>query len=1024
MSGKPEKGFIAEYAKSGRAGCKSCGSNIEKGALRLGKYVQSPHFDGYIPLWSHLDCYFRKAAPGIDSTMDISGFAELSFDDQKKIKGLLSGDVKVEPAKGGKKGGGGDDGPGDVGDYSVEYAKSNRSKCKACDEKIETNEVRMGPIEKMDRPPFLPAPKWHHLDCLEKAGKHGGLDVTKVKGFGNLKKEDQEIVKKKFGGAEGGAAAGAKRAAKDEPPAAKGKGKKVKKEEEEAAAAPAKLSKEEQAMKNHSEKLWAIRNKLKEVSTSDLKFILDHNGVSSKGGDVVLQARTADIMLHGVPGACPKCDGRLKYEDGQYSCTAWADEYARCQYKSVTADRVAFKMPKDVEDDDYLGSFKFVKTAIPRALTREQEKAEEFVKDKAAKERAAANEEAGRVKEETKSDPTTALAGLVFAIHQNKGNPIDKEQLKDKIEGAGGALAGSVSAKVTHVVTTKGACESGGKPIADAVKKKLPVVLLGFIDACISDGRKVSEQPFLLKGEATEEPGAKRKGNEQPKTMKIMVKGKGAVDVDSGLADDSHVLQKGSEVFSATLNRTDLASGMNSYYVLQVIESDTGKSFYVYRKWGRIGTEVKNDKLEGMDKQSAIREFMKIFEEKTGNPWSHRDPDNFEQIPGKFAIMELGLAEVSEPEEKKQKKGKKVASTLPNEVASLVELIFDVEVMKKSMMEMEIDLDKMPLGQLSRKQIQRGYDVLTEIQDILQDESLDAFDRKQQILGKSNKFYTIVPQNFGSGGMSDIHLIDDAEKLKSKIEMVESLLELEIAVSMSKQESTTEESVLDTNYKKLNTDLKPIKKGSDTWKMIEEYIKNTHAKTHSHYSLKLVDAFDCAREGEDKRFKKFEKNHNRQLLWHGSRITNWVGILSQGLRIAPPEAPVTGYMFGKGVYFADMVSKSANYCFASASNPEGLLLLSEVALGDLHELNAANSSLPKGIPKDKLSVKGYGKTAPDPGGSRTMDDGVVVPMGKSTETFAKKTSLLYNEFIVYDTAQIKARYLMRVKFEYGSGRRY
>ena len=42
----------------------------------------------------------------------------------------------------------------------------------------------------------------------------------------------------------------------------------------------------------------------------------------------------------------------------------------------------------------------------------------------------------------------------------------------------------------------------------------------------------------------------------------------------------------------------------------------------------------------------------------------------------------------------------------------------------------------------------------------------------------------------------------------------------------------------------------------------------------------------------------------------------WVGILSEGLRIAPPSAPVTGYMFGKGVYFADMVSKSANYCFA------------------------------------------------------------------------------------------------------------
>jgi poly [ADP-ribose] polymerase len=52
-----------------------------------------------------------------------------------------------------------------------------------------------------------------------------------------------------------------------------------------------------------------------------------------------------------------------------------------------------------------------------------------------------------------------------------------------------------------------------------------------------------------------------------------------------------------------------------------------------------------------------------------------------------------------------------------------------------------------------------------------------------------------------------------------------------------------------------------------------------------------------------------------------------------GLRIAPPEAPVTGYMFGKGVYFADMVSKSANYCYASPTNPIGVLLLCEVSCG-------------------------------------------------------------------------------------------
>ena len=48
-----------------------------------------------------------------------------------------------------------------------------------------------------------------------------------------------------------------------------------------------------------------------------------------------------------------------------------------------------------------------------------------------------------------------------------------------------------------------------------------------------------------------------------------------------------------------------------------------------------------------------------------------------------------------------------------------------------------------------------------------------------------------------------------------------------------------------------------------------------------------------------------------------------------------PFSSQTGYMFGKGVYFADMVSKSANYCHVSQLDPVGLLLLGEVALGNV-----------------------------------------------------------------------------------------
>ena len=42
-------------------------------------------------------------------------------------------------------------------------------------------------------------------------------------------------------------------------------------------------------------------------------------------------------------------------------------------------------------------------------------------------------------------------------------------------------------------------------------------------------------------------------------------------------------------------------------------------------------------------------------------------------------------------------------------------MIFDVDSMKKAMLEFEIDLKKMPLGKLSKAQIESAYKVLTEL---------------------------------------------------------------------------------------------------------------------------------------------------------------------------------------------------------------------------------------------------------------------------------------------------------------------
>lgn len=134
------------------------------------------------------------------------------------------------------------------------------------------------------------------------------------------------------------------------------------------------------------------------------------------------------------------------------------------------------------------------------------------------------------------------------------------------------------------------------------------------------------------------------------------------------------------------------------------------------------------------------------------------------------------------------------------------------------------------------------------------------------------------------------------------------------------------------------------------------------------------------------------------------------------MKIAPPEAPVTGYMFGKGIYFADMVTKSANYCATTRTNNAGLMLLCEVALGDTMDCMAAKYVTK--LPDDKQSVKGVGKTYPNPSAELVREDGVKVPLGEPVTDDTIQSSLLYNEFIVYDVAQVKIQYLFKMKFKY------
>lgn len=128
-------------------------------------------------------------------------------------------------------------------------------------------------------------------------------------------------------------------------------------------------------------------------------------------------------------------------------------------------------------------------------------------------------------------------------------------------------------------------------------------------------------------------------------------------------------------------------------------------------------------------------------------------------------------------------------------------------------------------------------------------------------------------------------------------------------------------------------------------------------------------------------------------------------------------------MFGKGVYLADTSSKSANYCCPYSSADMGLLLLCDVELGDpMFELCDSDYMAGENARKEgKIATLGKGSAIPggwkDAGCLHATLQGVKIPDVSTAVQRNDQAWLQYNEYIVYDVAQIRQRYLFYVQMK-------
>jgi hypothetical protein len=290
----------------------------------------------------------------------------------------------------------------------------------------------------------------------------------------------------------------------------------------------------------------------------------------------------------------------------------------------------------------------------------------------------------------------------------------------------------------------------------------------------------------------------------------------------------------------------------------------------------------------------------------------------------------------------------------------------------------------------------------------------------RELSNLTNDYYEIIPTN--SYTHNNIPPIENIARYRDAKLLVRKLLEVEQPIKMLLGARATMPAVnpLDYCMRALGIKILNLDKRDKEYNAIFEYINNSSPQEKNN-----VDIYAVEQNSINGRFKKNLKN--RMLLWHGSKTENFLGILREGLKIAPIEAEKSGDRFGSGLYFTDCFTKAFLMCrgFVSSSfqtvvqtdhkkskfrhlqkgadSPQvshRFVILSEVALGEqklTNQDNAAGCIEHEGMKptfddenikiidtdgKEYESLLVCGGSIPDPRKDIWLDNGMIMPLGR------------------------------------------
>ncbi|KAL7686361.1 putative Poly [ADP-ribose] polymerase, ankyrin repeat-containing domain, WGR domain superfamily [Plasmopara halstedii] len=516
------------------------------------------------------------------------------------------------------------------------------------------------------------------------------------------------------------------------------------------------------------------------------------------------------------------------------------------------------------------------------------------------------------------------------------------------------------------------------------------------------------------------------------KISRSLVDSKVNLSCDVGRKSKVYVEGDGTEL-NALLTKVDVKNGsfgLNVFYRLQLVHDELQDIYVLFTNWGRIGETGKFQNTPFRDEAEAANEFKRIFRSKTGNTWDSRALGDFIKKPKKYNLVKR-VNYMTKVDIEVTRSIREDMESVPTKGVMFRELCDPDLIASPSLMAMLAAITDVRNLQLAAQtscgfaggdlpiaeqdELCAALEQLIEIKSLLEEmESLnkeigfasgdisdDGANTRallatrhevltEKLSDRSSRYYEIMPcqEDSLASSIKAFDQVSDVNVEITRIRMLSDIIET-YKMLLGAKNALGKQHPLEYCYHALQVRIAPLLPEDPERQLIHRYFFGGF-RPSDRRMYRISNVFEVERRGETQRFNDMMEKRpdlrplQTHLLWHGTKRTNLMGILSQGLRIAPPEAPHHGYLYGKGLYFSNVAKKSFNYCDEPYALPiiekDGktnrktravhYMLLCEVSLGDPTELMTSDALGQDFLPRDNMdSVKALALHNPDSRGA-------------------------------------------------------